>query len=38
MSIADYSKFETSKNLIQSLPAPFNDEALINEPVFTGKR
>ena len=31
MSIADYSKFHTYKNLIQSLPVPFDDEALLNE-------
>lgn len=31
MSIADYSKFQNYKNLIQSLPMPLDNEALINE-------
>ena len=37
MSIADYSKFQTYKNLIQSLPTPFNDEALINDQFLLEK-
>ena len=37
MSIADYSKFHTYKNLIQSLPISFNDEALLNEQFLLEK-
>ncbi|PUB09913.1 hypothetical protein [Paenisporosarcina sp. OV554] len=37
MSIADYSKFQTYKNLIQSLPVPFIDEALINDQFLLEK-
>ncbi|WP_019415308.1 hypothetical protein [Paenisporosarcina sp. TG20] len=31
MSIVDYSKFQTYKNLIQSIPVPLDNEALIND-------
>ena len=37
MSIADYSKFHTYKNLIQSLPVPLDDEALLNEQFLLEK-
>jgi hypothetical protein len=37
MSIADYSKFQTYKNLIQSLPVPFDAEALINDQFLLEK-
>ncbi len=37
MSIADYSIFHTYKNLIESLPIPFNDEALLNDQFLLEK-
>ena len=37
MSIVDYSKFQTYKNLIQSLPVPFDTEALINDQFLLEK-
>ena len=37
MSIADYSKFNTYKNLIQSLPVSYKDEDLLNEQFLLEK-
>ncbi|QBP40177.1 hypothetical protein [Paenisporosarcina antarctica] len=37
MSIADYSKFQTYKKLIQSIPVPFDDDALINDQFLLEK-
>ncbi|MDX1806349.1 MAG: hypothetical protein R3267_04950 [Paenisporosarcina sp.] len=37
MSIADYSKFHTYKNLIQSLPVSYKDEDLLNEQFLLEK-
>ncbi len=37
MSLADYSKFHTYKNLIESLPVHFNDEAILNDQFLLEK-
>ncbi|MGB3260201.1 hypothetical protein [Paenisporosarcina sp.] len=37
MSIANYSKFQIYKNLIQSLPMPLDNEALINDQFLLEK-